>query len=66
MTTVKKILNTQIKEQPASNGSKKEEKHEAVSPVASKLSTPEKSLIHKKAVERVFEKNSELFHHLAK
>lgn len=65
MATINEVLNTQIKEQPVSNGRVKKDTREAVSP-ASKLPKPGKSLTHKMAVDRVFEKNSELFHRLAK
>ena len=66
MATTDELLNTYVKEQPISNGHAKKDKHDAASPVASNLPTPGKSLTRKKAVERVFEKNSELFYRLAK
>ena len=66
MATINEVLNTYVKEPAVSNGHGKKDNHEVTSPVTSKLPTPGKSLTRKAAVERVFEKNSELFHRLAK
>jgi len=66
MSATNEISNTQVKAQPVSKGQTKKMKNEAALPVASKLPMPGKSLTHQKAVERVFKKNSELFHRLAK
>lgn len=66
MATINEMLMTQVKEQPVSNGRAKKDKHEVALPVASKLPTPGKSLTHKTAMGRVFEKSWEMFYRLAK